>query len=1107
MVPPEEIFNCSTPAVLKDNAPALADKPVVVLPVNTNDGNAVVPAGSCKVPVIVSPALSTLADAAPVKLAVIVPAEKLPDESRATIALAVFALVAVVAEFATLPAVLIVANFESVIPAFGSTSAFTINELVNNPAALLCTTPAVVNPSIVTPDELRFICSAPLTSNDSTFAVAAEIPVLVLPVNCNDGAAAVAAGNVNVPVNVPPVNGRSCDACPVTFPVTLPIKLAVIVPAEKLPDESRATIALGVFVLVAVVAEFATLPALEIVANLVSVIAADELISLLTIKELDKLPEESLCTTPAVVNPSIEMVPLEEIFNCSTPAVLNDNAPRLADKPVVVLPVNTNDGNAVVPAGSCKVPVKVPPVNGRSNDACPVTVPIKLALIVPAAKLPELSRTTISFATLELDIFASLSLVIVAAVISASTINELDNKPAALLCTTPAVVNPSSVNPDELRFICSVPLISNESTFAVAAEIPVLVLPVNCNDGANAVPAGNVNVPVKVPPVNARSCDACPVTFPVTFPIKLAVIVPAEKLPDASRATIALAVLALVAVVAEFATLPAVEIVANLESVIAADGEISLLTINELDKLPEESLCTTPAVVNPSIEIIPPEDIFNCSTPFVLNDKLLALADKPVVVLPVKTNDGNAVVPAGNCKVPVIVSPALSTFNDALPVTFPTTFPVRFAVIVPAAKFPELSRTTISLATFELEIFANLSLVIVAAVISASTINELDNNPAALLCTTPALVNPSIVSPDELRFICSTPLISNDNTFAVAAEIPEVVLPVNLRDGAAAVPAGNCNAPVMVSPALSTFNDALPVTLPVRFAVIVPAEKLPDESRATIALAVLALVAVVAEFATLPAVEMVANLLSVIAAFGAISAFTINELDKLPEASLCTTPAVVNASTEMVPPEEIFNCSVPEVLKDNAPALADKPVVVLPVNTNDGNAVVPAGNCNVPVIVSPALSTFNEAAPVKLATTVPALKFPELSRSTIVFGVFALVAVVAEFATLPAVEMVANLVSAIAAEGSTSAFTINELVNNPDELLCTTPAVVNPSMVRPDELTFICSTPLTSNDNTFAVAAERPVLVLPVNCNDGIAAVPAGNVKVPVNVPPVNARS
>ena len=41
--------------------------------------------------------------------------------------------------------------------------------------------------------------------------------------------------------------------------VALPDKLAVIVPAEKLPDPSRATIAEGVFALVAVVAELGML--------------------------------------------------------------------------------------------------------------------------------------------------------------------------------------------------------------------------------------------------------------------------------------------------------------------------------------------------------------------------------------------------------------------------------------------------------------------------------------------------------------------------------------------------------------------------------------------------------------------------------------------------------------------------------------------------------------------------------------------------------------------------------------------------------------------------------------------------------------------------------
>src|SRR5262249_24489900 len=72
------------------------------------------------------------------------------------------------------------------------------------------------------------------------------------------------------------------------------------------------------------------------------------------------------------------------------------------------------------------------------------------------------------------------------------------------------------------------------------------------------------------------------------------------------------------------------------------------------------------------------------------------------------------------------------------------------------------------------------------------------------------------------------------------------------------------------------------VALPESAAVIVPAEKLPDASRETIASAVFVLVAVVAEFDTFPAVEMVANLVSAIAAVADTSAFTIAELVKLP---------------------------------------------------------------------------------------------------------------------------------------------------------------------------------------------------------------------------------
>jgi hypothetical protein len=433
-VPLDEILSCSTPLVLNDKLPEFEESPAEELPVNVKDGAAVVPAGNIKVPVIVSPDLSTFNDAAPVIVAVILFATKLPELSRATIALGVLALVAVVAELATFPAVLIVFNLLSVIPALAEISLFTINELVNNPVELLCTTPAVVNPSRVKPDELKFICSVPAISKERTSAIVAVIPVpVLLPVNSSDGAATVPAGNTKVPVRVPPVRGKSNDACPVTLPVTLPVKFALMVPAEKLPEESRATIVFAVFKLVAVVAELATFPDVEIVANLLSVIPAPEAISLFIINEVDKLPDASLCTTPAVVNPSIEIVPLEEIFICSVPLVLNDKFPELAERPLVVLPENINDGDAVVPAGSCNVPVKVPPDKARSWDACPVTLPIKLAVTVPAEKLPDPSRTTISFATLELEIFANLSLVIVAVVISPSTISELDNNPVLLL--------------------------------------------------------------------------------------------------------------------------------------------------------------------------------------------------------------------------------------------------------------------------------------------------------------------------------------------------------------------------------------------------------------------------------------------------------------------------------------------------------------------------------------------------------------------------------------------------------------------------------------------------------------------------------------------------
>lgn len=189
---------------------------------------------------MVSPALSTFNDAAPVKEAVIVLAEKLPEPSRRTMVPPVLRLVAafaaVVAE-ATLAA--------------------------DWPPTVLTTVAPCVPVTSPAKEPLKFV------------AVVAVVAVVA--------------------------------------DVALPDKFAVIVFAEKLPEASRATMALAVFALVAVVAEFATLPALEIVANLVSAIAAVPLTSALTINEVDKTPDASLCTTPAEVNPLIDTVPAEEI--------------------------------------------------------------------------------------------------------------------------------------------------------------------------------------------------------------------------------------------------------------------------------------------------------------------------------------------------------------------------------------------------------------------------------------------------------------------------------------------------------------------------------------------------------------------------------------------------------------------------------------------------------------------------------------------------------------------------------------------------------------------------------------------------------------------------
>jgi len=109
-----------------------------------------------------------------------------------------------------------------------------------------------------------------------------------------------------------------------------------------------------------------------------------------------------------------------------------------------------------------------------------------------------------------LDTVAKAEFAIVPGVISALTINELDKLPDVLLCTTPAMPNASMLTtPVGEIFIRSEPLVSNERVFAVAAESPVLVLPLNCNDGDAAEPAGNTKLPVNVPPERFNLLLSC----------------------------------------------------------------------------------------------------------------------------------------------------------------------------------------------------------------------------------------------------------------------------------------------------------------------------------------------------------------------------------------------------------------------------------------------------------------------------------------------------------------------------------------------------------------------------------------------------------------------
>ena len=106
---------------------------------------------------------------------------------------------------------------------------------------------------------------------------------------------------------------------------------------------------------------------------------------------------------PIVDNDGTVTIPVADaILNANPYAVLNCNAPPTEEEsPTFVAPI-CKDGTAADPIGNNKLPVNVPPVNAKFNEACPVTDPIKFAVTVPAEKLPDPSLETMAFAVFAL---------------------------------------------------------------------------------------------------------------------------------------------------------------------------------------------------------------------------------------------------------------------------------------------------------------------------------------------------------------------------------------------------------------------------------------------------------------------------------------------------------------------------------------------------------------------------------------------------------------------------------------------------------------------------------------------------------------------------------
>ena len=150
----------------------------------------------------------------------------------------------------------------------------------------------------------------------------------------------------------------------------------------------------------------------------------------------------------------------------------------------------------------------------------------------------------------------------------------------------------------------------------------------------------------------------------------------------------------------------------------------------------------------------------------------------------------------------------------------------------------------------------------------------------------PAVITKFAIVPSEVSDEAVTPLAS-----VLPLSVAALAVTVIAADPSKSTPLmarAVCKAVAVA--ALPVVLPDEPLALPVRFAVIVLAEKLPYPSRATMAEAVLADAAVVAELLTFSAVEIVSSFVSEIAALALMSAFTIT-----PAAMAVALPTLVTS--------------------------------------------------------------------------------------------------------------------------------------------------------------------------------------------------------------------